>query len=567
MRPVHEPIREPDSGNRAADRMVQWLADRGVRRVFGIPGGAVAPIYDALVDTDIESVVCQHEAMATYLAYGEAAATGRPAVVLVTAGPGVLNTLTAVAAAYMDEVPIIVITGDVRTDWAGRGAIQDGGADGLDVRSIFRSVTRFQDTLTDPAQIEIMLGQAWDASLQHPRGPALLQIPADLSCQATPVAPEWRASWVGAVPDGAEVEAAAAALQAAERPAIFVGVGARSAGVGDLALRLAYRLRAPIIVDVEGKGAVPDDDPLVLGLNGLGQAPEVLRYLQGGVDVMLTIGARFDDTSTRGFSEDLRPTKVLIQMDHDATRIGRAWPAELPIVGDLSRACNMLLAACDPAPVRVLSKRQAAIDHARDFVAAQPDVMGPAAPFNPNGVIRELAESWGSDARFVSDIGNHLLFAVRNLRTNVPGGFHVSLGLAGMGSGIGAAMGMAIAGDDERPVICICGDGGLLMVGTELATCARHRIPVVICVLDDARLGMVSDGMDANFGRCDVAVTAGANLVAFASAMGVEVVDVQSAADLRPRDLTGPLVLRVPIDPGVRIENPRQAGFSAANHA
>ena len=546
---------------RTADVLVDWLYQQGVRRVYGIPGGAVAPLFDALVDSPITAVICQHEGMAGYLAAGEARATGRPGVVAVTSGPGILNTITPVAAAFEDEVPLIVIAGEVRTEWAGRGALQDGGPSGLDVRSIFRSVTRFQDDLSQPGRSTDLLGRAWEAALTHPRGPALLRIPVDVSRAAAPSVPEWRSSLLPSEPDVAALERASALLRGAERPAIFAGVGARAASLGPILEGLAYRLRAPVFTDLEAKSLVPETDPMCLGLYGPGQGPQATRYLAEGVDVLLTVGARLDDTTTGGFGDALRPSQALIQLDHDPRRLGRLWPAEISLLGDLRGMCQLLYEATDPLPAATLLARDLAVRRCRASIEPAHCTEGP--PFDPRAVVRALHVAW-PDATFVTDIGNHMLFTARHLTTDRVGSFQASTGLAGMGSGIGTAMGMAAAG--AGPVVGICGDGGLLMVGNELATCARYGIGVVLCVFDDGRLNMVDHGMRYEYGRSESAALPEVSLVDWARSLGAHAVDVASLEDLVPPEggSDRPVLLRVPVDPAVRMSNPRLQKMSSS---
>ena len=546
---------------RGADRTVAWLATRGVRRVFGIPGGTIAPLYDALIDSETELVVCQHEGMAAYLACGEALETGRPGVVLVTSGPGVLNTVTAVASAFHDEIPLLVLAGEVKTAWHGRGVVQDGGPSGLDIRTIFRSVTRFQDDLTQPERLDEVLGRAWEATLQHPRGPALLRLPVDQIAAPIASVPTWRSSLDRTAPDLDRVDEAAAWLAHAQRPLIVAGIGARSARAGDALARLAYRLRAPILTEIEAKSLLPDSEPLHLGHLGHGATPAVQAYLAEGCDVMVAVGARFDDVATQSFDDALRPSRALIQLDHDAQRLGRAWPADVAIHGDLVELCGLLTEACGPLPVESLLRRDAAIREAR---AGLEEVLPhmTEAPFDPRAVVTTLRRAWPSATVF-SDIGNHLLFAARYATSRRAGDFHVSLGLAGMGSGIGGAMGMAAArGPKGHPVVCICGDGGLLMVGSELATCARYEIPVVLAVFDDGYYGMVEAGMQRLYGRSAASQLPEVTIVDYAEALGVRAIDVRGPEDLcPPANHRGPLVLRIPINRSVRAPNPRVDGL------
>jgi acetolactate synthase I/II/III large subunit len=550
---------------RVADRIVSWLAERGVRRVYGIPGGAIGPIYDALADSEIDVIVCQHEAMAVYLAAGEARATGRPGVVAVTSGPGVLNTLSPVAAALQDEVPLLILAGEVRTDWSGRGALQDGGTAGLDVLSMFRSVVRFRGTLDQPERFEATLGHAYTAALTHPRGPALLRLPVDVMSAVGPAVADWRADTVGDGPDAADLDRLVEVLRGAQRPLVLAGVGARTAGVGPQLEQLAMRLRAPIVTDLDAKGIVPEGRGQCLGLVGVGQPPAVGRYLaQGEVDVLISVGARMDDTSTTGFSA-LRPSAHHVQLDHDPKRLHRPWPADLVALGDLQTTLSLLIRSLPRLGARQLLERDAALQRARAAPCEEVDPVLAGAPHHPASVVRALQAAFGPEAVFTSDIGNHLLFAARHLVAGFPTSFQMSNGLGSMGSGIGLAMGLAAAYGAARPVIGICGDGGLLMVGNELATCARYQIPVVLAVFDNASLGMVDHGMSHTFGRsrfCDVPEV---DLVAYARSLGAEAITVDSdgvlagVASHRPR---GPLVLRFPIDASIRAGNPRVHGFA-----
>jgi acetolactate synthase-1/2/3 large subunit len=556
------PLPRQESG-RAADRLVRWLESRQLDRVFGIPGGAAAPVFDALVDAQVEVVVCQHEGMAGYLAYGHARATGRPGVILVTSGPGVLNTITAVAAAYQDEVPLIVLAGEVRTDWSGKGALQDGGTSGLDLATMFRPVVRFQDSLTQPERVEALLDQAWEAAMTHPRGPVLLRLPVDVAAKPVPSVPEWRTTPRVEVVEREPIERAAVLLGGATRPAIFAGIGARTAEVGDEIRRLAYRLRCPVISDIEAKGVLSERDQLSLGLFGVGASPSAMRYLKDGIDVLLTVGARLDDTTTSGFSPLLRPTKAHIQLDHDPRRLHRAWRADVAVAADLRESLDLLIAALPRQTSPQLLGRDAAVWSAK---AGPVEVIPPLgeAPFDPRAVVVALQNAVGPETVFTSDIGNHLLFAGRHLVTEHAGGFHVSIGLGGMGSGIGAAMGLASAYRGSRTVVGICGDGGLLMVGNELATCARYDIPLVLAVLDNSSLAMVDHGMQRHYGRSNFAGVAHVDLCAYVSSLGVPIIDATSEDDFHEaveRSGRRPLVIYAAVDPDVRAANPREHGF------
>jgi acetolactate synthase-1/2/3 large subunit len=378
--------------------------------------------------------------------------------------------------------------------------------------------------------------------------------------------PAWRSTPSVVEPDADLVREAAVSIAGARRGAILAGIGARTAGVEDLVYRLAYRLRLPVLTDVEGKGTIPEDDPLSLGLVGVGQSPAAGRYLAGGVDVLLTIGARLDDTSTSGFSGTLRPTHKLVQLDHDSRRLHRAFKADVAIAADLRVTLRALLETVLAVPHDPLVRfeRDRATSQAKHVPSEVTPPLG-VAPFDPRSVVVALQQAFGDEAVFTSDIGNHLLFAARHL-VGRRGNFHVANGLGSMGSGIGTAMGMAAAWRGQRRVVGICGDGGLLMVGNELATCARYGVPVVLAVFDNQQLGMVEHGMLRLYGRSAYGESAHTDIVGFAQALGAEAVTLRSEEhlwDLASRPVHGPLVLHVPIDPNVMAGNPREHGFAA----
>ncbi|MEQ1500790.1 MAG: thiamine pyrophosphate-binding protein [Myxococcota bacterium] len=547
---------------RTADQIVNWLSERGVTRIFGIPGGAIGPVFDALVDSGIEIVVCQHEAMAVYLAAGFARATGTVGVVAVTSGPGVLNTVSSVAAAYLDEVPMMILAGDVRTDWQGRGAIQDGSEHGLNVLGVFRSVVRFAATVDRESRIDAVMGEAWSCALSHPRGPVLVRLPVDIASEALPISTGWRGGEPPRLPDPERIQAAADALAGAKRPLILAGVGAKSSGIAELVSRLAYRTRAPIVTDVEGKGLVSERDPLSLGVIGIGAWPSARAYAADEVDVLITIGARLDDATTGGFS--LCSGATLIQLDHDPSRIHRSRIADIPIVADLRAAMEMLIDALPAPTVATVLAREQPIRAAR--LATDPPEIAPGDR-DPREAIRRLQASVDPQAVFVSDIGNHLLFASRHLVSEFPTSFCVSVGLGSMGSGIGTAIGLALGYQGARSVVAVCGDGGLLMVGNELATCARYGIPVLIAVLDNRSLGMIDHGMTRTFGRSACSDVPDIDIVGYARALGVDAYTYDGDGDLRDwarQARSKPVLIRMVVDPSVGTLNPREAGFQAS---
>jgi len=550
---------------RVADHLVQILIEAGVDRVFGIPGGAISPLFDALDDAELEVVVAQHEAMATYLAYGWSRATGRPGVVLVTSGPGVLNTATPMAAARLDEVPIIVIAGDTKSDMAGRGALQDGGPSGLDVLHVMKPLTKHVEAIANPGRAAASLQQAVRVSMTHPRGPVLLNLAMDMA-GADVAAPLYRGALGGVAPAAPSIaQSIADGLASAVRPVIWLGLGARLTDVGSTIVRLAERTRCPVLTDIEAKGVFPESHALSLGLFGVGSRGVAERYLAEGTDFLLTVGARLDDTTTGGYSDTVRSGGRMIQLDHSADRLNRAYAFDEVVLCDLA-ATLAEVTRRTPAPgPHLLLARDAAVRDAQRTVLQGVVPEMDRGPHHPIAVVRALQALLPRDTVFTTDIGNHLLFAAQHLEIDRADAFHVSNGLGGMGSGIGTAMGLAFAYSGRRPVVGICGDGSLRMVGNELATCAQHRIPVVLAVFNDGQLGMVEHGFERQFGRASFCASPTVDVVAFAHALGASAVRVERRQDLEfalKHHDDGPLVLDIPIRGEVHARNPRAEVFA-----
>jgi acetolactate synthase-1/2/3 large subunit len=544
---------------RAADRIVHVLAEHGIDRVFGIPGGTISPVVDALLDADIEHVTCQHESMAAYAAAGYARATGKPGVVVVTSGPGVLNTMTALAAAYTDENPVVVLAGEVASGNVGKGALQDGSEAGLDIVQMVASVTKYAEVLRQPMRAEAVTRKALQDAMIQPRGPSLLCLPVDVTGASVPSEPIEQIVRGDVAPDDSTCRQIAELLQTAQRPALMVGGAAQRAMASRSLIDLAEWTRCPVFTDLEAKGVFPESHPLSLGIFGVGGTGRVDNYLEGGVDLLITVGARLDDTTTANYSPLLQPQGTLVQLDHDPRRLGRAYAPDLMMASHLPSALERIRSLIEPVGATTLLARDRAL---REVQRNEPELSALGQPpHDPRAVIRALQQALPDDTVFTSDIGNHLLFAGMHLELDRPDQFHVSMGLGGMTSGIGMAIGLQLAYGKRRRVVCICGDGGMLMGGSELATCARYGIPVTFAVLNDGRLGMVQDGSERVYRRSHDWTVPETDLVVYGKSMGCFSYTPHTLDDLvdatkgkRP----GPLLIDISVN-HCRPGNPRDA--------
>jgi len=534
--------------------MLETFARRGMRAAFGLPGGLVSSIYDAVADEPRISLVhTRHEAMSAFNAMGHTLVTGKPALVMTTSGPGITNAITGIAAAHVEGIPMIVVAGEVPATAASRGAIQDATSNGLDVVAMLRTITRWSARIDSAAGAVGAAEHAMRIAMGPRPGPVFLSLPLDVGSaltHSTHLAPSDSPPEPPA--DGEACRAAARSLASARRPLIVVGNGARDAARE--VRTLAERLAIPVVTTPHAKGVFPDSHPLSLGGIGLGADSAATEYLRTQPDVVLIIGSRLGDYATNGWSTPLTGSAVTIQIDREALLIGRNYPITLGIVGDARAALGEILAAL-PSDVRVPARLPYATRVFRD-----PDEHG-IVPLPPARVLRGLQAAF-PDALWTVDQGEHCAYAIHHLRIEQPDRFRTMVGLASMGSGIGIGIGAAHAlrGVKNRRVIALCGDGGFAMHPGEVLTCVEHGIDVILVVFNDGRWNMVHHGFKAVFGRMpDALPSLVADIAGVAESFGAVSLRIETNDDLDPEKLRRlavrgrPLVLDVRFDPSAAL--------------
>lgn len=532
----------------SAQVFLQTLVDAGVSTVFGIPGGTASPLFDALRRVDgLRYVATRHEAGAAFAALGHARAAGQPAIVFTTSGPGVTNTLTAVASAHFEDIPLLVVSGEVPVRAHGRGALQDGTLHGWRAAEVMRPLTRFAGAVPSPDAAASTALAAYAAATGARPGPAFVAMPLDVggmvATQASTYPAFPRAHWPV---DENACTTLARALSKAQRPLMVLGAGARGAIAHTVAL--SERLSLPVVVTAHAKGAFPERHPHYVGIIGLGQHPSVDEYLATPPDVSLVIGSGLDDLATNGWSLPLLGTLQSFQIDRDPQALARSLPFSHRIVGN---AADVL-----EATVRFLPNDVARpLCRGPGLRRVRPEqAFSNAVPLQPARVLRALTEAFPSSL-WCSDIGEHLAYALHYLEVDAPDEFTNFLGFGSMGSGIGAAVGMQLARPD-RQVVCICGDGGFAMMLGELLTCVEQQLGVIFVVMNDGRWNMVEHGFRTVYGATPPGFASTVtDYAAAARAMGAEGVTVASPDDLfaihlrRHAEPGVPLVLDVRIDP------------------
>ncbi len=533
----------------AAVTFLRALAGHGVRVAFGIPGGAASPVFDALLEVpEITFIATRHEAMAGFAASGYARATGMPALVVTTSGPGLTNAITGMAAAALEGLPVIFIAGDVASTAVARGALQDGSPAGLDTLSMVRSMARWATTLLSPEAAVATAERAWQLATGERPGPVYVGVPLDVGSRrcASSVSSLASSNHSPAAPSAAACQRAAKLLGAARRPLLLLGNGAR--GAAGEALALAKRLSLPVVATGHAKGVFPEAHPLYLGLVGVGQHPSVSEYLTEPADVVCIVGSRLGDLATNGWRLPIGGTAETIQIDRDPLLLGRNLPLTVGIVGDARCALQEILDAL-PSDVAPPARRVAGCRSARAELALSDNV-----PLKPQRVLSALSDAF-PQAVWCSDIGEHLTMALHYLRIDGPSRFHAFMGFGSMGSGIGAAIGFKVA-RPEATVIAICGDGGLAMHAGEILTCVESQIGVIFAVFNDGRWNMIEQGFRSVYGRLPPSMPSHlADLAAVAKGFGALGVTLEHPDQLERRSLqrfassTRPTILDIRIDP------------------
>ncbi len=521
--------------------LLQILEEEGVKYVFGVPGGPLTALFEAMRERGkIRLVLAKHEAGAAYMAAAHARVTRTLAVCCATSGPGATNALTGVASAFADSLPVLVLTGQVALNVFGKGAIQESSPFGLDVVELFRPITKFSAMLSSVERSPDLVRSAIRAALSGRRGPAHLSLPADLlkrSLSHVALKPgQYRSRSVGVDRDG--VARAARLLADAKRPCVLAGHGvALSDGAGAL-LEFARSLRIPVVASPKGKGVFPESDPLCLGVLGFGGHELAEKYFEsGGIDVLLVVGSSLNEFVTNAWTIPLRPSHALIQVDVDPDMMGKNYPVDVPILGDASTTLRALATQTLSLSHFPIERDDSAIALLRETTPrylATSAIDSDAVPLKPQRLIRELREAMPEDAMLFVDNGTSIIWGTHYFEARRPDTYFIDLGLAAMGSAVAGVVGGALAAPRRRAVALV-GDAAFAMHGFEVHTAVEENLPIVWVVLNNAGHGMVQQGDTLMHGH-DLGVSAfrrPLDLAAMARSVGAQGVRVESPAELR----------------------------------
>ena len=480
-----------------AEMLVQSLTDEGVEYIFGYPGGAVLHIYDALFQQDdITHILVRHEQAAGHMADAYSRVTGNTGVVLATSGPGATNTVTAIATAFMDSIPMVVIAGQVPSSLIGEDAFQE-----TDMVGVSRPIVKHSFQVRHASEIPTIVKKAFHIAQSGRPGPVMIDVPKDMTAPNEKYAYEYpkevfmRSYQPSVKGHGGQIKKAIETLLAAKRPIIYSGGGVVLGNAHKELTSLAHKLNLPVTNTLMGLGAFPGSDRQFVGMLGMHGTYEANMTMHHS-DVILAVGARFDDRVTNNVKK-FCPNATIIHIDIDPTSISKTVTAHIPIVGDVkSVLTDMLEIVGDDKELdqHALLDWWAQINEWRKRHGLRYDTNTDNG-IKPQNVVQTLCKITDSNAIITSDVGQHQMFAALYYTYNEPRQWLNSGGLGTMGVGLPYAMAAKLV-RPERDVVCITGEGSIQMNIQELSTCFQYSLPVKILNLNNAQLGMVSQWQD-----------------------------------------------------------------------
>ena len=512
---------------KGAQILIESLQREGVDVVFGIPGGANLPTFDALYGSPIQVVLTSHEQGASHMADGYARATGRVGVCLATSGPGATNLVTGLATAFMDSIPMVAITGQVRTYMIGNDAFQEA-----DTMGITRPVTKHSYLVKETKHIARVVKEAFFIAATGRPGPVLIDLPVDATTNEVefvyPEEVEIRGYRPRPIEAGvpSQIEAAAEAIAKSKRPLLYAGGGVINSGATAELTALAHKAKIPVTTTLLGLGGFPEQDPLSLGMLGM-HGFEYANYAVAECDLLIAIGARFDDRVT-GKVEGFAPNSKKIHIDVDPSSINKTVAVEYPVVGDVKKVLKVLIEGLEPPDTTAWRKK------IQDMRRKYPLVYREGKKLLPQRIIQEISNVTKGNAVIATGVGQHQMWSAQFYQFNQPRSLITSGGLGTMGFGLPAAIG-AQFGRRQEVVWDIDGDGSFMMTTQELATASKHKLPIKIAIMNNQHHGMVRQWQDLFYeGRHAQSTVNHVDFVKLAEAYGCLGMRVSKKDEVRP---------------------------------
>ncbi len=471
-----------------AQILLRMLKEEGVDTIFGYPGGAILDIYDEIYHSDIKHILTRHEQGAIHAADGYARATGKVGVCLVTSGPGATNTVTGIANAYMDSIPLVIITGQVPTKLIGNDAFQE-----VDIVGITRPCTKHNYLVKDIKKLGHIVQEAFHIARSGRPGPVLIDMPKDISAGSTtfkmPEQPEMRSYNPTYVPNRRQLAKVVAMIKEARKPVIFCGGGVILSKAHKELTALAHKTRTPVTTTLMGLGGFPGTDPLSLGMIGM-HGTYRANMSVSDCDLLIAVGVRFSDRVT-GKTDEFATGAKIVQIDIDPTSIQKNVRVTVPVVGDCKislEILNQMMETDDLGDMETIRKPW--LDQIQKWKDTAPLAYTQEDVIKPQYVIEKLFDLTKGDAVITTEVGQNQMWAAQYYHYPEPGRWISSGGLGTMGFGFPAAIGAQV-GMPDKTVVDIAGDGSIQMNIQELATAMQYNLPIKIVILNNGCLGMV----------------------------------------------------------------------------
>ncbi|MFU8653592.1 acetolactate synthase large subunit [Methanotorris formicicus] len=512
---------------KGAEGIIKALEAEGVKILFGYPGGAMLPFYDALYESDLIHILTRHEQAAAHAADGFARASGEPGVCVSTSGPGATNLVTGVATAYADSSPVIALTGQVPTHLIGNDAFQE-----IDALGLFMPITKHNFQIQRPEDIPSTFRAAFEIATTGRPGPVHIDLPKDVQEREFDInkypiptivdLPGYKPTTVG---HPLQIKRAAKLIAEAERPVIIAGGGVNIANASEELIKLSELARIPVCTTLMGKGSFPEDHPLSLGMVGM-HGTKAANYCVTESDILIAIGCRFSDRIT-GDIKSFAPYAKIIHIDIDPAEIGKNVRVDVPIVGDAKIVLRDLIANLMRCEIK---NKESWMERVKELKKASiPFMEYDDKPLKPQRIVKELMDALKEidpnlkKTIITTDVGQNQMWVAHYFKVKNPRTFLSSGGLGTMGFGFPSAIGAKVAKPNYN-VIAVTGDGGFLMNSQELATIREYDIPIVICIFDNRTLGMVYQWQNLYYGKrqCEVHLGESPDFVKLAESYGIK---------------------------------------------
>lgn len=539
--------------------MAQYLEQEHVQYFFGVPGAHVLPIYDGIFrTTKIKPILAKHECGGAFMAYGYAATSGNLGVCCGTVGPGATNMVSGVAAAMMDSIPLLAITGQVGTKSFGRSAHQEATGYGrsIDQTALFRNITKASVMITDKHTMSRTIRSAIRTAVSGRPGPVHIDFPSNIQLEEIneeiQPATTYRIEKGSGGIQSAKINTIADLLYHAKNPAMLIGYGASHCAKDGVIIQLAEKLQIPVATSGKGKSIFPEDHPLSLGTLSIRGSKTANTYLKSDIDVLLVVGSDLSEMTSHGWDPKLQPSNALIQIDIDPNELGKNYPINVGLVADAGEALRALvhaLNAYSPKPERDLT----AFKESHQYYQEK-ESLSDQLPMKPQRLMRELRNSLPRETSIFGDMGNTYSWILRYFQSYPEGLNFLPSGLACMGSSVAACIGGKL-GKPESPMVCICGDGDFLMTGMEVLTAVDYQIPVIWLILKNNRLAAIHDVQALSYqGRFSASTFSEIDFVSIAEAFGAKGFRVENPDDIETvmksaMEIDGPVIVEAIVDP------------------